>query len=69
MNYVCWQRKEVGREVYDTIVTSLPPSLSPRAKHISEAEQPTPQHPSRLVLKPNRGTQTTLKASITLSIR
>ncbi|KAI6157782.1 hypothetical protein BKA82DRAFT_21845 [Pisolithus tinctorius] len=51
MNYVCRQRKEVGREVlspsqYDTITTSLPPSLSPRVKHVSEAEQPSPQHPS-----------------------
>lgn len=56
MNYVCQQCKEplqldaslveLSPSQYDMIATSLPPSPSPHTKHISDAEQPAPQHPS-----------------------
>ncbi|KAI6040301.1 APG6-domain-containing protein [Pisolithus marmoratus] len=54
MNYVCQQCKEplqldaslveLSPSQYDMIAASLPSSPSPRAKHIPEVEQLTPQH-------------------------
>ncbi|KAI6021443.1 APG6-domain-containing protein [Pisolithus microcarpus] len=56
MNYVCQQCKEpllldaslveLSPSQYDMIATSLPSSPSTHTKHISDVEQPTPQHPS-----------------------